>query len=177
MVDLLKSRGAAADLSSAMIYGDTLGMSAHLQASTSRELGLRNKLLFAAADGGLAEASMLLLRQGADPNTRMKHLAGELPSMVSPLHLAAGNGHDSATRVLLEFGARVSAGKENDTPTPLHLAAGNGHLETVRALLEYGAEVEAVEKGFGATPLGWAEHGRHEQIVELLREHPSARPA
>jgi len=169
--DLLRGQGAVEDVSTAMIAGDWAAMGLRLEAGPPGTLAkeLRNALLFVAAKAGLTEAILVLMKNGADVNARTKDLVGEIPSMVTPLHLAAKNGETASARLLLESGAEPSPGSQSGTPTPLHLAAGSGHLETVRVLLEGGTDVTARESGFGATPLGWAEHEGHTEVVGLLR--------
>lgn len=173
VVALLKERGVRNDSSAAMIADDLDSMEALLEAEDESGDGsakaARTALLFTAAHEGMEEAAEILLEHGADPNTRTRHLVGEVPVQVSALHLAAMRGHLAAAEVLLEQGAVPNGGAEGGAPTPLHVAAGAGQLEMVQLLLESGADPEAKESGFGATPLGWAEHSGHAEVAALLR--------
>ena len=86
---------------------------------------------------------------------------------VTPLWIAAQQGHLEVMKVLLEKGAVVDA-KTNDGFTPLLIAAEYGHLEVVRMLLEKGANPNSEALGF--TPLRIAEKKGHTDIVILLRK-------
>jgi ankyrin repeat protein len=168
LADWLRGRGATDDLSSALMRGDLSRMAALLKAGHADG---RHELVVAAAADGLADALAVLLRYGADANTRVPHLLAEVPAQAALLHLAAKSGHEAATRVLLDAGAAPSPGASDGTPTPLHLAAGGGHLETVLALLEGGADVAAQEKSYGATPRAWAEHEERTEVIAVLQAH------
>jgi Lysine methyltransferase/Ankyrin repeats (many copies) len=52
----------------------------------------------------------------------------------SALHMAAGNGHVDMVRLLIHFGANISAVNAAGN-TPLHWAASNGHTPVVKVLL------------------------------------------
>lgn len=60
----------------------------------------------------------------------------------TPLHGAAGAGHDPVVSFLLEKGADIDDGNYMKY-TPLHLAAKNGHETTVKLLVEKGADLNA----------------------------------
>lgn len=81
----------------------------------------------------------VLLENGADVNARAG-LGGH--SNMTPLHIAAHNGHTSVVKMLLDHGSDVNAKRQyldRNGITPLHLAAENGHLDAVCLLLESGA--------------------------------------
>lgn len=69
----------------------------------------------------------------------MKPFAG---NSLTPLHFAAGAGHETTVKLLLENGASV---KDLDYrhKTPLFSAACGGHEGVVEVLLKHGADVNA----------------------------------
>ena len=88
------------------------------------------------------------------------------PGGLSPLHLAAGSGHDALARLLISRGADVNA-RARDGCTPLHLAAGGGHESTVKLLLEHNADRRAKNKEF-LTPDYAAARAAHAGVVDLI---------
>ena len=70
----------------------------------------------------------LLLKKGADPECEDK-------DGLTPLLVAAGNGHEAAVKLLLEEGADPEF-KNYYGDTPLLLAMENGHEAVVRLLLD-----------------------------------------
>ncbi|KAG6456562.1 hypothetical protein O3G_MSEX009799 [Manduca sexta] len=57
----------------------------------------------------------------------------------TPLHVAAAKGHVRIARLLLQYGANVSAAAQGGI-RPLHEACENCHVEVIRLLLAYGAD-------------------------------------
>lgn len=53
------------------------------------------------------------------------------------LHLAASNGHETATRLLLEAGSDLDM-QDGNGHTAIHLASQNGHLSVVSLLIQHG---------------------------------------
>lgn len=163
--ELLRERGAVADVSTALIGQDAHALKRCLAATPP---ALRNALLFTAAQDGLVEGARLLLAAGADANGRTLHLAGEQAAQVSPLHLAASHGQIGVARALLAAGADPSAGAREGIPTPLHLAAGAGERELASLLIEAGAACDAVDATYGATPRQWAEQAEQMDLIPLF---------
>lgn len=92
----------------------------------------------------------LLLERGTDPNGADTHTG------LTALHHAARIGpftaaSESATRLLLAHGAKVSA-RDAEGRTPLHVAVKTIAAETVRILLVAGADPDA-KASDGTTPL------------------------
>ena len=102
----------------------------------------------------------LLLEHGANVHA----LAEEI--LRTPLHIAAKNGCEAATALLIQKGAIVDEIDE-DGYTPLLDAAQNGHIEVVRLLVREGANVEATSEG-GSTALALAELGGHKDVALFL---------
>lgn len=166
---ILRAAGArSGDASVALLEADEHALRAALVATETPPRQVLDALLFVAAERGLANGASLLLAQGADADARIRHVLGELPADVSPLHRAAEAGHEDIVELLLSAGADTDPGKADGMPTPLHFAAGSGHAGIVRRLLASGADAGAVELGYGATARDWAEHGEHDEIVALL---------
>jgi ankyrin repeat protein len=98
----------------------------------------------------------------------------EFHRAVTPLWLAASNGHDSIVRVLLESGADVQ-GADDMGFTALMVAAENGHADVVRRLIAAGADVDAKsENYFSTTALHVAAKQGHAPVVRLLLDAGAA---
>lgn len=85
---------------------------------------------------------------------------------LTPLHIAAHNGHRETCELLLTKGANVNA-TSKDGVTPLYIAAQNGHRETCELLLARRADVNAANKN-GFTPLHIAAQNGHRETCKLL---------
>ncbi|KID75803.1 Ankyrin repeat domain-containing protein 17 [Metarhizium brunneum] len=110
--------------------------------------------LSVAADNNSPEIARFLLANGADVNRATGSVTAciyadglhvdDLPAdaLLTPLHLAAENGHADMARLLLDNGAQVNAASTRGY-TPLMLAAHNGHADTVSILIRRGADISA----------------------------------
>jgi ankyrin repeat protein len=102
----------------------------------------------------------LLLRGGAKAGAANRY-------GMTPLLLAAANGHAAVVDALLKAGAKAeAAGAEGETP--LMLAARSGNVAAVNVLLEAGASVNAKEQWHGQTALMWAAAENHPAVVAAL---------
>ena len=99
-VNALIERGARIDLPVAAAVGRIEDARRLLEGASSEE---RHLALSVAADFGHTEIVGLLLDAGEDPN-RYNPVGGH--SHTTPLHQAAGRGHDEVVRLLVERGAR-----------------------------------------------------------------------
>jgi hypothetical protein len=81
---------------------------------------------------GSVEVSRLLIRHGADVNSRTRN-------DWTPLNRASKQGHLNLVRFLIENHADVDS-PNHEGVTPLHSAASKGHLDIVKVLIESGAD-------------------------------------
>ncbi|XP_056145493.1 ankyrin repeat domain-containing protein 50 [Lampris incognitus] len=121
----------------------------------------------AAGVKGYGEVASLLLERGADPVHRDR-------DGMTPLLLAAYEGHEDIVELLLEAGADVdeTASPDANTPaatavTPLLAAAAMGHISTVGRILFWGAAVDAID-GEGKTALSLAAARGSVEVVRAL---------
>ena len=148
----LAARGAAVELPplerfvAACARGDRAGAQAALDAGPTlrSELGPEHHLLLhRPAERGNAAVLDTMLGCGFDPNVSDK-------DRVTPLHRAAMSGYPDAVRVLLRFGADVTALDGMFAATPLvwavegrgHAATDADHVEVARALIAAGSPLE-----------------------------------
>lgn len=124
--------------------------------------------LLGACANDLAEVVGLLLEAGADRNRAATVRAnGTVLRRITPLGVAAHEGHIEIAQLLLQAGADPDKAALGGT-TPLHMACNNGHLEVARLLLEAGADKDKAVSD--TTSLGMASRGGHRAIVRLLLE-------
>ena len=146
-------------------------------AAKSNNLDKVNKLLFDGADPNLkdkfaatalhhsaceatnVEISKLLISYGTDCN------AVDV-NQETPLHTAAGNGHEKKCQLLLQHGADCNA-LDVDQSAPLHFAAGNGCEKICQLLVQHGADPKIRSKS-GYTSLDLAKISKNIKD-ELMR--------
>lgn len=99
--------------------------------------GLGNRLVCAARDGREDDVRHLIGEIGVHPDAP----AAGPPGGITALHLAAGRGHESIVRFLLQCGANVNARDGDGEWTPLMYAAyeNGAPFKMVRLLLEHEA--------------------------------------
>jgi ankyrin repeat protein len=121
-------------------------------------------LLHEAAAAGSATMVKLLLKLGADPNSRDGGGHTPLYALGNECGVA---GCGNIVRILVEGGARVDAADGVKHCTPLHMAARRGNTEIAGALLDCGAGMEARDS-LGHTPLRRAVNCNKTGVAELL---------
>ena len=109
--------------------------------------------IFLAAYAGNAEI-LPRLREAGDRVDDHMAVIGQAP--MTPLSAATELGNTAVVSKLLELGAPVDQGEENDqSPTPLDRAVLANNVEIARLLIQHGANVNHVD-GLGMTPLLYA---------------------
>jgi serine/threonine-protein phosphatase 6 regulatory ankyrin repeat subunit B len=92
-----------------------------------------------------------------------------LKHMGTPLFLACQFGHADIARFLLNEGALINEGMDEDDATPLLVAAQEGHADVVKVLIDSGADVHKATTA-GMAPLYEACFNNDAEIVDVLFE-------
>jgi len=157
--DLLLEHGAQIDLFEAVHRGDKQRVETLLKNDPAL-LAMRAEYggtpLHAAAGGGQAEITRLLLAKGLDPDVRNDF--GDFP-----LAVAAARGHTEVVEALLSKGADANA-RDPGGRSALYRAAISNHVDTVALLRRHGAEPDLCEA---------AAMGDRERVVARLQEQPT----
>ena len=135
------------------------------------------KVYQAARDDGSSDLTDLLKRlKTKQRKTALETNTKDGSHFVTPLIIAAHNGHLSPVKILLGYGADIEArgtlkiGDEvAEGCTPLWAAAVTGHLDVVRLLIERNADVDG-RTSTGSTPLRAAAVKGHLDVVRCLVE-------
>ncbi len=152
------------DLITAASEGDTTKVKYLLHNDSGITAEDCSTAIFAASASGHDDVVTLLL-----PRVTQKK------ALLAALGMAAGFGHTTTLRTLLQAGADPNT-KDKDGGTVLMLAAQEGHIECVKALINAGAQVSATNTD-GDTALTLAAKQGHSEIVELLQEAGASRPS
>ena len=129
----------------------------------------------AARDGSsYLEDLLIRLKTTEQRKTALETKTKDGSHFVTPLIIAAHNGHLNSVKILLSYKADIEArgtikiGDEvSESCTPLWGAAAADHLDVVKLLLEKNADVDS-KTSTGSTPLRVAAHEGHLDIVRCL---------
>ena len=134
------------------------------------------KVYEAARDGSSDLADLLKRLKTEQRKTAFETKTKDGSYFVTPLIIAARNGHLNSVKILLKYGADIEVRvtlKIGDIVvegcTPLWAAAFTGHLDVVKLLIERNADVDG-RTSTGSTPLRVAAHEGHLDIVRCLVE-------
>ena len=132
------------------------------------------KVYQAARDGSSDLTDLLKRLKTEQRKTALETKTKDGSHFVTPLIIAAHNGHLNSVKILLGYGADIEArgtlkiGNEvAEGCTPLWGAAAADHLDVVKLLLEQNADVDS-KISTGSTPLRVAAHEGHLDIVKCL---------
>ena len=134
------------------------------------------KVYQAARDGSSDLTDLLKRLKTKQRKTALETKTKDGSHFVTPLIIAAHNGHLNSVKILLKYGTDIEArgmlkiGDEVITGcTPLWAAAASGHLDVVKLLIERNADVDGGTQT-GSTPLRAAAYVGHLDIVRCLVE-------
>ncbi len=116
-----------------------------------------------AACNGHAQAVVILLKNGADPNALYQELG-----ISHPLMNAATEGLDDIVKLLLDYGGDVNIMQGEGTS--LMQASFRGHVSTVKLLLKHGADINIKNKQ-NETALWHAARNGYDEIVQVLLDY------
>ena len=122
---------------------------------------LEDGALYYVCGSGFSDCARLLCKRGAAIN-KASH------SGITPLQIAAMNGHVDCVRLLCERGAAIDQADRNGR-TPLHLVCFSGRPDIARLLCERGAAIDQADCG-GGTPLLFACREGHTDVARVLCE-------
>lgn len=124
-------------------------------------------LLLLAQRGGSVAIAKELLAHGAQVDAKV------VPTGVTPLIMAAKNGHTELVKLLVREKANVNerAGKSLYGAGALYLSCQQGHYEVAQVLVANGADVNARLTQINIHPLFIAAERGHVKLVKLLLEH------
>ena len=134
------------------------------------------KVYQAARDGSSDLTDLLKRLKTEQRKTALETKTKDGSHFVTPLIIAAHNGHLNSVKILLGYGADIEArgtlkiGDEViEGCTPLWAAAASGHLDVVKLLIERNAEVDG-RTSRCSTPLRVAAYEGHLDVVQCLVE-------
>ena len=130
----------------------------------------------AACDGSSNLTDLLKRLKPEQRKTTLETKTKDGGHFVTPLIIAAHNGHLNSVKILLQYGADIEdrgtleiEDQVIEGCTPLWAAAAFGRLDVVKLLIERNADVES-RTSTGSTPLRVAAYEGHIDIVRCLVE-------
>ena len=130
----------------------------------------------AARDGSSDLTDLLKRLKNEQRKTALETKTKDGSHFVTPLIIAAHNGHLNSVKILLSYKADIEArgtlkmeDQVSEACTPLWAAASAGHLDVVKLLLEQNADVDS-KTSTGSTPLRAAAHDGLLDVVRCLVE-------
>ena len=134
------------------------------------------KIYQAARDGSSVLTDLLKRLKTEQRKTALETKTKDGSHFVTPLIIAAHNGHLNSVKILLGYGADIEARGTLKTGieviegcTPLWAAASFGRLDVVKLLIEQNADVDG-RTSTGSTPLRTAVINGHLDVVRCLVE-------
>ena len=132
--------------------------------------------VYKAARDGSSDLEKILkrLKTTEQRKTALETKTKDGSHFVTPLIIAAHNGHLNSVKILLGYGAHIDArgtlkiaDEVRKGCTPLSAAAASGHLDVVKLFINEGAFVDLQDED-GDTALHYAVKGGHLEIVSVL---------
>ena len=129
-----------------------------------------------APEGQPEDRDVVALRRLAEPRNYVDLVGSQ--GGLTPLLLAAREGHTDAALDLIKGGADINQGSAADHTTPMLIAMINGNFDLAMLLFERGADPNLASDA-GATPLyaalnmHWAPKSRHPQRVDYQQQETS----
>ena len=130
----------------------------------------------AARDGSSNLTDLLKRLKPEQRKTALETKTKDGSHFVTPLIIAAHNGHLNSVKILLGYGADIEArgtlkigDQVAEGCTPLWAAVVNGFLDVVKFLIEQNADVDS-RTSMGGTPLRAAAYTGHLDLVRCLVE-------
>ena len=137
----------------------------------------KRKVYEAARDGAYVELCGTLIRMSiSERHDVLETKTQDGDYLVTPLIIAAHNGHLNSVKILLRYGADTEGrgtvkvqGEDVEGCSPLWAAAKVGRLDVVKLLIEHNAEVDG-RTATNSTPLRAAVYNGHHDVVRCLVE-------